>query len=88
MLCDACGLEKTRNFNKFPESDDKKNLTHPKLSYGNALEHNEALLNFLNKKDESTSIEKFMLRNLSNVISQRVNENENRPLSCHSSQYS
>ncbi|GBN67278.1 hypothetical protein AVEN_131206-1 [Araneus ventricosus] len=50
----TCGSEETRNFEECPESDEENLATHQKLSHGDALVHNETLLNYLEQEDEST----------------------------------
>ncbi|GBM10422.1 hypothetical protein AVEN_263338-1 [Araneus ventricosus] len=50
----TCGSEETRNFEECPESDKESLVIHQKLSHGDALVHTEALLNYLEQKDEST----------------------------------
>ncbi|GBM39855.1 hypothetical protein AVEN_150767-1 [Araneus ventricosus] len=68
----AYGL--TRNFEECPESDEENLVTHQKLSHGDALVHTEALLNYLEQEDDSTSSKKIILRNLHSIIRRRVNE--------------
>ncbi|GBO08157.1 hypothetical protein AVEN_218873-1 [Araneus ventricosus] len=53
----TCGSEETRNFEECPESDEENLVTHQKLSHGDVV-HTEALLNYLEKEDESTPAEK------------------------------
>ncbi|GBN96917.1 hypothetical protein AVEN_202791-2-1, partial [Araneus ventricosus] len=43
----TCDSEETRNFEECPKSDEENLVTHHKLSYGDALVHTEALLNYL-----------------------------------------
>ncbi|GBM82760.1 hypothetical protein AVEN_272317-1 [Araneus ventricosus] len=74
ILCPAiCGSEETRNFEECPASGEENLVTHQKLSLGDALVHNEALLNYLEQEDESTpaeknDIEKSALYNSSKTI--------------------
>ncbi|GBM21264.1 hypothetical protein AVEN_83250-1 [Araneus ventricosus] len=70
------GSEGTRNFEECPESDEENIVVHQRLSHGDALVHTEALLNYLEQEDESTPAEKMILRNLSNIIRRRVNEEQ------------
>ncbi|GBN37287.1 hypothetical protein AVEN_160870-1 [Araneus ventricosus] len=83
----TCGSEETRIFEECPESDEENLVTHQKLSLGDALVHTEALLNYLEQKDESTPAEKMILRNLRSIIRRRGNENQKQTSkSFHSSQ--
>ncbi|GBN05056.1 hypothetical protein AVEN_71189-1 [Araneus ventricosus] len=72
----TCGSEETRNFEECPESDKENLVTHQKLSIGDALEHTEALLNYLEQEDESTPAEQMILRNLRSIIRRRGNEKQ------------
>ncbi|GBM93625.1 hypothetical protein AVEN_56959-1 [Araneus ventricosus] len=54
----TCVSEGTRNFGECPESDEENLVTHQKLSHDDALVHTEALLNYLEQEDESTTAEK------------------------------
>ncbi|GBL75973.1 hypothetical protein AVEN_234292-1 [Araneus ventricosus] len=72
----TCGSEETRNFEECPKNDEENLVTHQKLSHGDALVHNEALLNYLEQEDESTPAEKMILRNLSSIICRRVNDKQ------------
>ncbi|GBL76586.1 hypothetical protein AVEN_52839-1, partial [Araneus ventricosus] len=72
----TCGSGKTRNFEECPESDEENQVTHQKLSHGDALVHTEALLNYLEQEDESAPAEKMILRNLRSIICRRVNEKQ------------
>ncbi|GBN94473.1 hypothetical protein AVEN_225526-1, partial [Araneus ventricosus] len=72
----TCGSEETRNFEECPERDEENLVTHQKLNHGDALAHTEALLNYLEQEDESTSAEKIILRNLRSIIRRRVNEKQ------------
>ncbi|GBL83874.1 hypothetical protein AVEN_100786-1 [Araneus ventricosus] len=64
----TCGSEETRNFEECPESDEENLVVHQKLSHGDALVHTEALHNYLEQEDESTTAEKLILRNLRSII--------------------
>ncbi|GBN87159.1 hypothetical protein AVEN_176684-1 [Araneus ventricosus] len=72
----TCGSEEARNFEECPESDDENLVTHQKLSHGDALVHTDALLNYLEKEDESTPAEKMILRNLRSILRRRVNKKQ------------
>ncbi|GBL83997.1 hypothetical protein AVEN_100865-1 [Araneus ventricosus] len=72
----TCGSEETKNFEECPESDEENLAARQKLSLGDALVHTEALLNYLEQEDESTSAEKMILRNLRSIIRRRVNEKQ------------
>ncbi|GBM36933.1 hypothetical protein AVEN_132191-1 [Araneus ventricosus] len=63
----TCGSKETRNFEDCPESDEENLVINQKLSHVGALVHAEALLNYLEQKDESTNLS-------SRVIRRRVNE--------------
>ncbi|GBM74384.1 hypothetical protein AVEN_161278-1 [Araneus ventricosus] len=58
----TCGLEETRNFEECLESDEESLVEQQKLSHGDALVHTEALLNYLEQEDESTTAEKREIR--------------------------
>ncbi|GBN75837.1 hypothetical protein AVEN_264958-1 [Araneus ventricosus] len=72
----TCGSEEARNFEQCPESDEENLVTHQKLNHGDVLVHTEALLNYLEQEDESTTAEKMILRNLRSIIRRRVNEEQ------------
>lgn len=53
----ACGLEKTRNLQKCPKSDENFcNLSHS--SHRDTLLHTESLFNYLLQEDKNTPTEK------------------------------
>ncbi|GBM46961.1 Tigger transposable element-derived protein 2 [Araneus ventricosus] len=72
----TCGSEETRNFEECPESDEENLVTHQQLSHGDTLVHTEALRNYLEQEDESTPIEKIILKILHSIIRRRINEKQ------------
>ncbi|GBM91545.1 hypothetical protein AVEN_83472-1 [Araneus ventricosus] len=70
----TCGSEETRNFEGCPESDEENLVTHRKVSHGDAFEHTESFLHYLEQEDESTPTEKMIFIYLRSIIRRRVNE--------------
>ncbi|GBL89447.1 hypothetical protein AVEN_259047-1, partial [Araneus ventricosus] len=72
----TCASEETRNFEECSESDEENLVTYQKLRHCDSLVHIEALLNYLERENESTPAEKMILRNLRSIIRRSVNKKQ------------